>query len=250
MIPIATPARARSRWLFMSPRDIGLFLRSARTDSRIARQREAEGARAAFEAAYSENGDPWASADSRYFYQRWKYEGLMAILPAGRRFARALDLGSGVGELSVALTAVADDVLGVDIAQSAVDQATVRAAGRPGLRFAQGDVCALDPALDGSFDLVVVADTLYYMDAVDDLSLKTVAARIARLLAPGGMCLIANHYFFAADRDSRLSRRIHDAFTWSPSLAVVAAHRRPFYLASLLTLADPRPSPDRVARTL
>jgi SAM-dependent methyltransferase len=234
----------------MSPRDIGLFLRSARTDSRIARQREAEGARAAFEAAYSENGDPWASADPRYFYQRWKYEGLMAILPPGRRFSRALDLGSGVGELSLALTAVADEVLGVDIAQTAVDQATVRAAGRPGLRFVQGDVSALDPALDGSFDLVVVADTLYYMDAVDDLSLKTVVSRIAGLLAPGGLLLIANHYFFAADRDSRLSRRIHDAFSWSPNLAVVAAHRRPFYLASLLKLADSLPSTGRAAVAL
>lgn len=229
----------RSRWLFMSPRDIGLFLRSARTDGAIARRRATHGARAAFEAAYDESGDPWASADPRYFYQRWKYEGLMASLPAGRRFARALDLGSGVGALSQALTAVADDVLGLDIAQSAVDQATLRASGRLGLRFAQGDVCALDGALDGGFDLVVVADTLYYLDAVDDLSLKTVVARITRLLAPGGLCLVANHYFFAADRDSRLSRRIHDAFAASPGLQIVQTRRRPFYLTSLLSLAAP-----------
>ncbi len=223
----------------MSPRDIGLFLRSARTDSRIAADRLAHGARAAFEAAYSETGDPWASADPRYCYQRWKYQGLMASLPAGRRFARALDLGSGVGVLSLALTEVADDVLGMDIAQSAVDEAMRRAAGRPGLRFVQGDVCALDPALAGTFDLVVVADTLYYLDAVDDFSLKTVVASIARLLAPGGLCLVANHYFFAGDRDSRLSRRIHDAFIWSAGFSAISSQRRPFYLTSLLCLAPP-----------
>ena len=224
----------KRRWVFMSPRDIGLFVRSARTDAQIARTRATGGARAAFEAAYDGDGDPWASADPRYLYQRYKYEGLLAMLPPGRRFARAIDLGSGIGALSVALTDVADKVLGVDIAQSAVDAAAARAAARPGLSFRQGDVTALDAALDGQFDLVVVADTLYYLDAVDDFSLKTVVSRIARLLAPGGLCLVANHYFFAGDRDSRLSRRIHDAFAWSPGLRLRAAQRRPFYLAALL----------------
>ena len=202
----------RSRWLFMSPRDIGLFLRSARTDAEIARVRATAGARAAFEAAYARSCDPWASADPRYFYQRWKYQGLMAALPPGRRFRRALDLGSGVGAFSLELTTVADDVLGLDIAQSAVDLANAHALGRPDLSFAQGDICALDPALDGCFDLVVVADTLYYLDAVDDLSLKRIVARIARLVTSGGLCLVANHYFFSGDPHSRLSRRIHDAF--------------------------------------
>jgi SAM-dependent methyltransferase len=220
----------------MAPRDIGLFLKSARTDQRIAVQRAAEGSRAAFEAAYRA-GDPWASADPRYFYQRWKYQSLMAALPVGRRFGRVLDLGSGMGGLSLALTGVADDVLGLDIAQSAVDQATRRAGARPGLRFTQGDVGALDPALDGTFDLVVVADTIYYLDRVDDRSLKVVASRIARLLAPGGLCLLTNHYFYYGDKDSRLTRRIHDAFAWSPGLDLVLLQRRPFYLTSLLSRA-------------
>ncbi len=226
----------------MSPRDIGLFLQSARTDQRIAAQRATDGARAAFEAAYAELDDPWRSSDPRYFYQRWKYEGLMAALPEGRRFGRALDLGSGTGALSMALTKVADSVLGIDIAQSAVDAATRRAGARPGLRFSQGDIGALDPALDGSFDLVVVADTLYYLDHVDDPSLKRTASRIARLLAPGGLCLLANHYFFSADKDSRLTRRIHSAFAWSPEFDLVSSHRRPFYLTSLLSRAAPMPT--------
>jgi SAM-dependent methyltransferase len=229
----------RRRWVFMSPRDIGLFLRSARTDKQIARVRSTSGARAAFEAAYAGNGDPWASADPRYFYQRFKYEGLMAMLPPGRRFARALDIGSGVGAMSVALTAVAEEVLGLDIAQSAVDRADALTVTRPGLSFRQGDVTALDPLLDGCFDLVIVADTLYYLDSVESESLATVVARIAGLLAPGGLCLVANHYFFAGDRDSRLSRRIHDVFGQSPALVTVAAQRRPFYLATLFRTAEP-----------
>ncbi len=223
----------------MRPRDIGLFLQSARTDQRVTAQRATDGARAAFESAYADLKDPWASANPRYSYQRWKYQNLMVALPPGRRFARALDLGAGMGAFSMALTSVADDVLGLDIAQSAVDEARRRAGEQRGLHFAQGDVNALDPALDGCFDLVVVADTLYYLDRVDDASLKTVASRIARLLAPGGLCLLANHYFYSGDADSRLTRRIHDAFAWSPSLDLMFERRRPFYLTSLLSLAPP-----------
>jgi SAM-dependent methyltransferase len=222
----------------MSPRDIGLFVRSARTDKQIARMRGASGARAAFEAAYAGDRDPWASADPRYLYQRFKYEGLMALLPPGRRFAHALDIGSGVGAMSAALTMVADQVLGVDIAQTAVDRAAALCLTRPGLRFQQGDVTALDPAMDGQFDLVVVTDTLYYLDKIDTQSLTQIVARIAGLLAPGGLCLIANHYFFAGDRDSRLSRRIHDVFGQSTALVTVVSKRRPFYLATLLQKAD------------
>ncbi len=226
----------------MLPRDIALFLRSARTDAAITRVRRASGARAAFEAAYDRQADPWASGDSRYRYQRNKYAGLMACLPAGRRFARALDLGSGIGALSRALGAVADDVLGLDIAQSAVDRARTLASGHANIRFAQGDATNLPTGLNGSFDLVVVADTIYYLDKTDDMSLKAIATRISDLLAPGGMCLIANHFFFAADPDSRLSRRIHNAFSWSPHFRVVSQHRRAFYLATLLSIPEPAPA--------
>jgi predicted TPR repeat methyltransferase len=110
----------------MMPRDIALFLQSAKTDARIAEVRATDGARAAFEAAYSEREDPWASDNARYSYQRWKYESLMAALPPGRRFERALDLGCGMGAMSLALTRVSGDVLGLDIAQSAVEQAQRR----------------------------------------------------------------------------------------------------------------------------
>jgi SAM-dependent methyltransferase len=217
---------------FMAPRDVGLFLTSARTDKRIAAARASHGGRAAFEAAYADGADPWASNDPRYLYQRRKYAALIALLPEGRRFGRALDLGAGAGGLSRALAAIAGDVLGLDIAQAAVDRAT-RTSPQPNLRFAQGDVADLDPALDGQFDLVAVADTLYYLDDTSGVALAAAAARIARLLVPGGICLLANHYFFRADRDSRLSRRIHDAFAAQANLIGILHTWRPFYLVSL-----------------
>ncbi len=220
----------------MLPRDIDLFLRSARTDKAIAARQSAEGSRAAFEAAYADGADPWASANPAFRYQHRKYEVLAGLLPH-RPYARALDLGCGHGLFARHLARRADHVLGLDLAQAAVDRAREMSLDVPNLAFEQADVTALPTTLDGRFDLVVLADTLYYLSPLPDALLKAMALRVARLLAPGGLCLLANHFFFSADADSRLSQRIHRAFAWSPALSMVSEHRRAFFLASLLQAA-------------
>lgn len=219
--------------LFMRPRDIALFLRGARTDAGIARLRATHGDPAAFDAAYA-GGDPWASADPRYLYQRRKYDVLASLLPT-RRFARALDLGSGLGLMTRRLAAHADEVVGIDISTTAVAHARAAHRDLHQISFQQGDMLALPASLDCGFDLLVLADSLYYLPPpLTDGALKQIALRLARLLRPGGICLLANHFFSGADAESRLSRRIHQAFTWSPGLQVTAEHRRPFYIVSVL----------------
>ncbi len=230
-------ASSARNMLFMHPRDIGLFLRSARTDARIAETRARLGPAAAFDEAYAA-GDPWASGDARYLYQRRKYDVLAGLLPAGRRFGHALDLGCGTGHLARRLADRSDAVLGLDISAAAVAQAQAAHASQPHMRFAQGDILALPDDLDGQFDLMVVADTIYYLPPpVDDALLGSLTLRLSRLLRPGGLCLIANHFFSGFDADSRLSRRIHTAFGACPAWRLVSAHRRPFYLVSLLERA-------------
>jgi 2-polyprenyl-3-methyl-5-hydroxy-6-metoxy-1,4-benzoquinol methylase len=223
----------------MKPGDVGLFLKSARTDAALSRLRETVGHRDAFEALYAASDDPWASANPRYRYQRRKYENLLAMLPKGRRYARALDLGCGVGRMSRLLAAHADEVVGIDVAHSAVRRARSTHAAASNLRFEQGDVLDLPARHDGVFDLLVIADVLYYLSPLDDAVLAGLAARAAALLAPGGICLLANHFFFFADPDSRVSRRIHRAFAACPRLRVVSEHRRAFYLATMLAPAAP-----------
>jgi SAM-dependent methyltransferase len=225
--------------IFMYPHDIALFLQSARTDSAIVAAKKTVGARGAFEAAYTDSADPWRSASPRYRYQRRKYEVLVSLLPRARTYASVLDLGCGLGTLSRLLAPRAGQVLGLDLAQAAVDRATEASAGFGNVGFRQGDVTALPRDLDGQFDLVVVADTLYYLMALGDEALTGIASRIADLLSPGGTCLVANHYFARWDRDSRLSRRIHDRFIQSDDFTLSSEHRRPFYLASLLTMTRP-----------
>jgi len=230
---VSTVAQWAKALRFISPRDVGLFLRSARTDAEVARVRSSVGQQAAFDAVYAA-GDPWASGDPRYLYQRVKYDVLGGLIPQ-RRYCHALDLGSGLGHFSRKLAGCADEVLALDISSCAVEQATALHRDLPNLRFQCGDVLTLPSTLDGRFDLIAVADTLYYLPPpIGDGLLKAVATRLARLLRPGGVLLLANHFFFAADPDSRLSRRIHNAFVWSPSWRLLSEHRRPFYLVSLL----------------
>ena len=223
---------------FMSPADVPLFLKSAKTDAAIGRWRNELGERAAFEAAYSTFDDPWQAASAKYCYQRWKYDHLIDSLPKGRQFEHALDLGCGLGLLTTKLAGCADRVTGIDIAEKAVKRAAIRSAGFGNIAYEQGDAACLSTALNGRFDLVVIADTLYYLPPpITKAALKQIALRIGELLKPGGICLLANHYFFSVDADSRLSRTIHDAFVWSPAFEVKSQHRRPFYLVTLLDRA-------------
>ena len=210
-----------------------MFLVGARTDAAIKRTQAASGARAAFEAAYTRSDDPWASARPRYRYQQRKYEQIMALLPE-RHYRHAVDLGCGLGLLSQHLAGRAGAVLGIDVASAALCHARLRAEGISNLSFVQGDVLDLAAGLNGSFDLVVVADTLYYLSPLSDELLATLSARFADLLAPGGICVLANHFFFAADAESRLSRRIHAAFAASPAFDVLSDHRKAFFIVTIM----------------
>jgi predicted TPR repeat methyltransferase len=159
----------------------------------------------------------------------------VAGLLCDRHFRRALDLGCGLGLLAQLLAPQVDELLGLDIAGAAIERARQRAALLPNLHFEQADLLELPRTLDHRFDLVLLVDTLYYLSPLDDETLKQVAMRVADLLVPGGLCVLVNHYFFAADSDSRISRRIHRAFSWSPRFRLASEHRKPFFLASLLT---------------
>lgn len=220
----------------MSVRDIGLFLQSARTDAKIVELSGTVGQAAALEAVYAETGDPWASGSPQYRYQRRKYEVLAGLLD-GRRFGDALDLGCGLGLLCRHLAARTDRVLGVDVAPSAVAEAKRRTADLPQIGYACHDIQDLPPEFAGRFDLVTIADVLYYLNPLPDALLKAMAQRVAGLLAPGGMCLLANHYFFQADPESRRTQRIHDAFRWCPDLTVVSEHRHAFFVSTMLAKA-------------
>jgi len=220
------------------PTDIGLFLQGSRIDAKIEKLRKSVGDHAAFNAIYQEYNDPWASVSTKYRYQQRKYEVIISLLPPSQRFHSALDLGCGLGDLSRRLAERSETVLGLDVANSAIEQARAMHGNVAGMSFDQCDILDIPNRLDQMFDLVTIADSIYYISPMSDDLLKKIASRVSRLLTPGGVCLLANHYFFGTDRDSKLSRRIHHAFHWSDGFLHVSDHWRPFYLVSVLTVPE------------
>jgi SAM-dependent methyltransferase len=215
----------------MSLRDISFWIRSARTDATFEKLRDQHGPRKAFDLLYKRKQDPFGSTRRHWRYQNLKYERLISFLP-NRRYRRALDVGCGLGPFSRHLAPHADRVLGVDISEEAVSGARTLSAAHPNLRFEQHDVLRVGE-IDGQFDLIALLDVLYYLSPLSPDILQAVAFQLESLLAPGGILLLVNHFFFGFDPASQQTRRIHGEFCESTSLSVAAEYRRPFFLATV-----------------
>jgi len=221
---------------FMTWRDIGLWVRSARADAAVSRQGDGCDLAQAFEALYCADSDPYGAADPRYRYQARKYAMLLSFLPA-RHYCHVLDLGCGIGALCRALAPYAETITGIDVAAAAVRRATSLSQNHANLAFRQGDVRSFD-AVGRRFDLIVVADVLYYAIPPDDEpALERIASRIAAHMEPGGLLLLTDHYFFGVDAASRRTRAIHNAFRRVGVLQLHIEHRRCFYLTTILQRA-------------
>jgi SAM-dependent methyltransferase len=217
---------------FMTIRDVAFWLRSARADARLHRYCHTTNSGPAFDQLYGAVSDPFGTELPQYRYQQRKYECLLSMLPQ-RRYRQVLDIGCGLGAFTRKLAPFVDRVLGTDISAEALAQARRLSVNWPNVAYAHHNV--LDSfGDDPSYDLIVLADTLYYIDALTDERLKSIVRNVASRLAPGGLILLVNHYFFSIDAASRNTRKIHNSFRWSPHLGGVAEHRRAFFLATLL----------------
>ena len=115
---------------------------------------------------------------------------------------RALDIGAGTGTNARWLAAQGFDVLGVDIASSAVEQARGKLAGER-CRFEIADFLAAPPA--GPFDFVFDRGCFHVFDDAADRA--RFAANVARVLAPGGLWLSMIGSTEGAPRDHGPPRR-------------------------------------------
>lgn len=113
--------------------------------------------------------------------RRRVYLGLLESLLAGRRPARALDVGAGVGGFVAALGELCDQVIALDPEASGL--AACRARGARSALCGSGDAL---PFEERSFDLVCLFDVLEH--AADD---GAVLREVARVLRPGGLCFLS-----------------------------------------------------------
>lgn len=118
-------------------------------------------------------------------YAKTKFEIIMAWL-SGSPPLRILNVGCGLGELSLMMAHAGHDVVGIDLEEDFIGLAR-RAAAREGLASCRFEACALESyRTDEPFDLVAATDVIEHIE--DD---RAAMAQIAALVKAGGQIVIA-----------------------------------------------------------
>jgi len=140
-----------------------------------------------FERLYAGNPDPWDFETSRYEHE--KYEATIAAL-GGRRFCSALEIGCSIGVFSLRLAAHCDQLLAVDVVESALAQARARCASLGHVRFENRNLPQDWPEQRQNYDLIVISEVLYFLNPAD---IRRLAECCAASLVPGGYALLVNY---------------------------------------------------------
>lgn len=186
-----------------------------------------------FEAIYARDPDPWRFATSGY--EREKYAATLAALPRPR-YARAFEIGCSIGVLTAQLAARCDRLLAVDAAETPLAAARAGCAGLPGVEFRRMAVPGQWP--EGRFDLILLSEVVYYLDAADGVRL---ARRVARSLAPGGEALLVH---WTGETDYPLSGdAAAEGFITAAGLPVIRQQRAERYRLDLLRRSGSAPDP-------
>lgn len=138
-----------------------------------------------FETLYTRDPDPWNFETSAY--EAEKYAATVAALDRPT-FASAAEIGCSIGVLTAMLAPRCEALIGVDFAETALTRARARCASLAHVRFALMRVPAAWP--NGTFDLIVLSEILYFLDATD---IVAVAARVLSTLRPQGRVLLVNY---------------------------------------------------------
>ena len=131
-----------------------------------------------FDELYAQDSDPWKFATSPY--EAEKYARTLAALPEPR-YRNALEVGCSIGVLTSLLAPRCERLLALDAAAAPLEAARRRCEHHAHVSFA----CAFVPGEwpPGEFDLILLSEVVYYLDANDVAELATKAAGS---LAPGG----------------------------------------------------------------
>ena len=136
-------------------------------------------------------GDPWDTVTSEF--EQGKYAHQLGMLD-GRRYARVLELGCGSGSFTALLATVADHVVAVDIAESAIARARGQVGERDNVEFHAADIMHWDFSGD-RFDLITLSDTVSCLGgAYSFVDVGCLAAAIFMATNPGGRLLLGNTY--------------------------------------------------------
>jgi SAM-dependent methyltransferase len=181
-----------------------------------------------FTGLYLAKQDPWDLA-TKWHDQR-KYAVTMAGLPRPR-YRRCYEPGASVGLLTRLLAARCDEVLAVDCVPEAVRTAAANLSDLPHVRVEEAMLPADLP--DGTFDLIVIGDLLYYLSAAD---LEVLLDGLVARLEPGGE-IVAVHFRDRANGGSYDGFNVHGALSLD-GLERVVRHEDEWFVLDVLRLGD------------
>lgn len=167
-----------------------------------------------FEALYRDSHDPWQLTSS--WYEQRKYAVTLAALPR-ERYRSALEPGCSVGELTRLLAVRCDRLLAFDFADAAVQAARTALSSRANVRIERRSLPRDLP--EGSYDLIVVSEILYYLSAADLAS--TVNGLVTRLEDGGD--LVAVHHRAADLCYGYDGFNVHVSLVSQPRLRTIAS---------------------------
>jgi SAM-dependent methyltransferase len=171
-----------------------------------------------FDQVYAAADDPWDLA-TRWYEQR-KYAVTMALLP-DRRYRHAFEPGCSIGTLTELLAQRCDHVTAVDIADAALATADARLRAR-GCR---DRVTLVRSSLDtpwppGPFDLVVLSEVAYYLDA--DLLTEVLRRECAHR---PGLTVVAAHWRHEVAEYPLTGDAANDIIAETPGLTSLGRYR-------------------------
>ena len=135
-------------------------------------------------------GDYWDFEGSDYEYARCRH--LLKML-AGRHYARVLEIGCGAGFLTRLLAPYADQIVALDISQTAIERARELGAGPATVDFRVANIMDYTPHADGPWDLVVFSDTMCYLGWLYPFfDVAWLAVELFEATRGGGQLLLAN----------------------------------------------------------
>lgn len=178
-----------------------------------------------FEHIYAGSTDPWNFETSEY--ERSKYAATLGALPRSG-YRSGLEIGCSIGVLSKLLATRCDKLLGLDVADRALERARQRCLDLPHVSFAHTRVPQEMPS--GSFDLIVLSEVVYYWTLAD---LHAAADGLApRHLAGGTLILV--HLTEWIEEHPLSGDTVHETWLHRPEWKGVYEERHPRYRLNVL----------------
>jgi SAM-dependent methyltransferase len=136
------------------------------------------------------DSDPW-DLDTSDFEQR-RFARQLALL-GGRRYRRALEIGCGGGSFTRLLAPQCAELLAIDVSEHAIERARTAGGALTDVEFRVANVMELDLEREGSWDLVVLAETAYYLGWLYPMfDIGWLAHSLQEATRPGGRLLLVN----------------------------------------------------------